>query len=73
LSCPPGEAMQRPAHDTRHLAKCPVSNDLARFQAYKVRFASPVLPGETLLTEMWNEGSLSLSVSLSLSLSLSLA
>lgn len=36
------------------LNKC-AGGDPARFQALKLRFASPVLPGQTLVTQMWVE------------------
>lgn len=42
-------------HVTRSLLRCCASGDPGRFRALKLRFASPVLPGQTLITEMWNE------------------
>ena len=35
---------------------CPAGNDPSLFKSIQLRFSKPVLPGDTLVVKMWNEG-----------------
>ncbi|OQR78849.1 peroxisomal multifunctional enzyme type 2-like [Tropilaelaps mercedesae] len=44
-------------YSTRHVMKAFANNDMGAFKSLKVRFTGPVVPGETVRTCMWKDGS----------------
>jgi len=43
------------AYACRHILEKYANNDVTHFKAIKARFSSPVLPGQTIQTDMWKE------------------
>ena len=40
----------------RHVLRAAAGDDAGRFKGIRVKFAAPVFPGETLVTQVWREG-----------------
>lgn len=44
-------------YSTRHVMQAFANNNMNAFKSLKVRFTGPVIPGETVRTRMWKDGS----------------
>lgn len=40
----------------RHILKQYADDDVTKFKAVKTRFSKPVIPGQTIQTDMWRDG-----------------
>lgn len=40
----------------RHILKQYADDDVTKFKAVKTRFSKPVIPGQTMQTDMWRDG-----------------